>query len=497
MGLSIKKNLPEIVFGSSNKAESQRISRGIRAGDLRKLIPRIYTSNLVDSNETIVKRNLYPILGKLFPGALLSHRSALEGGPTETGHIFLTYKYSKRVCLPGFTIHLLKGVAPLEDDMPFVEGMFLSSPHRAFMENLQISRSRSSAPKVLAKEEIENRLDQICGIKGTKAMNQLRDKAREVSQVLNMENQFQKLNNIIAALLRTRPSCELSSAQARATSLGVPYDPVRLDCFNQLFSALTQSQLPAREQKVLSQEEIRTLAFLDAYFSNYIEGTEFEISEAYDIIYNNKVPVKRPEDAHDILGTFRLASNHQEMDKVPETFDQFVDLLKSRHFAVMEARPAKLPGEFKDKPNRAGDTHFVTPELVSGTLLKGFEMSRAVQNGIKRAIFIMFLIAEVHPFVDGNGRIARIMMNSELIHSGLCCIIIPTVFRDDYLLALRALSRSNNAAPLIKALDFAQKFSSKLDYSSYSAASSILESCNAFNEPQSDSRLVLPGAISS
>ena len=28
---------------------------------------------------------------------------------------------------------------------------------------------------------------------------------------------------------------------------------------------------------------------------------------------------------------------------------------------------------------------------------------------------MMFLVSEVHPFVDGNGRIARIMMNAELV----------------------------------------------------------------------------------
>ena len=488
----MKKNLPEIVFGSSDRAESQRISRSVRAGYLRKLVATVYTSNNVDSDEAIVKRNLYPILGKLFSGALVSHRSALEGGPTSSGHIFLTYKYSKKVHLPGFIIHLLKGPEPLADDMPFVAGLFLSSQHRAFLENLQISRSRSATSKILSKEEVENRLDKICGIKGAEALNQLRDKAREVSGILKMDRPLTQLNNIISALLRTRPANELSSAQARATSLGVPYDPERLESFNSLFASLTQAELPVRSQKVLSQEELQTSAFLDAYFSNYIEGTEFEISEAYDIIYRNRMPAKRPKDAHDILGTFRLASNQEEMNRVPETFDEFVALLKSRHFSVMEARPEKLPGEFKDEPNRAGDTHFVSPERVIGTLLKGFEMSQALQKGIKRAIFIMFLVTEVHPFTDGNGRVARIMMNSELIHLGLCRIIVPTVFRDDYLLALRALSRSNNTAPLLKALDFAQEFSSKMDYSSYSTASRVLESCHAFNEPESDVRLVLP-----
>jgi Fic family protein len=284
----------------------------------------------------------------------------------------------------------------------------------------------------------------------------------------------------------------LVSTQGRATSLGIPYDPDRLTCFNQLFSALKLSELPERKQKMLSAEERRTAAFLDAYFSNYIEGTEFEISEAYDIIYNNHIPAKRPKDAHDIVGTFHLTSNQQEMKKVPESFEQFIELLRSRHFSMMEARPEKLPGEFKEEPNRAGNTHFVAPELVRGTLLKGFEMTQAVEPGLKKAIFIMFLVAEVHPFADGNGRVARIMMNAELVHSGLSRIIIPTVFRDDYLLALRALSRSDRPIPLIKTLNLAQQFSWELDYSSYSVTTQILESCNAFNEPESEVRLVLP-----
>ncbi|GAI76162.1 unnamed protein product, partial [marine sediment metagenome] len=28
---------------------------------------------------------------------------------------------------------------------------------------------------------------------------------------------------------------------------------------------------------------------------------------------------------------------------------------------------------------------------------------------------IMFVISEIHPFLDGNGRIARVMMNAELV----------------------------------------------------------------------------------
>ncbi|WP_286145042.1 Fic family protein [Bacteroides caecimuris] len=47
-----------------------------------------------------------------------------------------------------------------------------------------------------------------------------------------------------------------------------------------------------------------------------------------------------------------------------------------------------------------------------------------------RAIFMMFMISEVHPFNDGNGRIARVMMNAELVRADQSRIIIPTVFRE-------------------------------------------------------------------
>jgi len=74
----MQNNLPEIIFASGDKAESQRISRWVRSGFLRKLAPRVYTSNNKDSDKAIVGRNLYLILAKLFPGAVLSYRTALE-----------------------------------------------------------------------------------------------------------------------------------------------------------------------------------------------------------------------------------------------------------------------------------------------------------------------------------------------------------------------------------------------------------------------------------
>jgi len=73
--------------------------------------------------------------------------------------------------------------------------------------------------------------------------------------------------------------------------------------------------------------------------------------------------------------------------------------------------------------------------LVRGTLKEGFERSTTIADPVARALYMMFLVSEVHPFNDGNGRIARVMMNAELVQAGYSKLIIPTVYREDYLLA--------------------------------------------------------------
>src|SRR5262245_12277966 len=86
-------HLQEVVFSSSDPKYSKQISKLEKAGKLRKIASRIYTSNFTEIPETIIRRNLFTILGKLYPGSMLSHRSALEFQPTSAGHIFLTYTY--------------------------------------------------------------------------------------------------------------------------------------------------------------------------------------------------------------------------------------------------------------------------------------------------------------------------------------------------------------------------------------------------------------------
>lgn len=263
----------------------------------------------------------------------------------------------------------------------------------------------------------------------------------------------------------------------------MPFDPVRLEKFITLFEALKASAPVHRRARETTGAARTNLAFFEAYFSNFIEGTEFEIDEAVDIVFNGRIPNDRPEDAHDVLGTFRIVSDTSEMAKLPASAEELSYLLKSRHAVFMELRPDKHPGAYKIKNNQAGSSLFVAPELVEGTLEKGFEIYQSLSVPLYRAIFMMFLISEIHPFTDGNGRAARIMMNAELMAAGEEKIIIPTIYRSNYLSSLKALTHNGLTEPLIRTLNFAQKYTRSLDWDDFEEARRQLAGTNAFMDP--------------
>ncbi|MDQ6763250.1 MAG: Fic family protein [Bacteroidota bacterium] len=477
-------HLQEIVFGSGDKKTSRIVSTLIKKGAAKKIAPRIYTTNLHDSSESIIKRNWFRILATQYPKSLLSHRSALECKPTPKGHIYVTYSYTKKVSLPGLIIHFLQGHEPMERDNSFFGELYLSQQARAFLENFQQSRKNDEESKTLTREQLEEKLESIIRVKGESGLNELREKAMEVAPVLEMEKEFEHLNKVISALLNTKSSKLLSSPVARARALGEPFDSGRITLFEMLYETLAGKHYPEYANKNISLKAYQNFAFFESYFSNYIEGTIFEIQEAKQIILTETPLPARNEDSHDVLGTYKIVSNRKEMSACPKTAGELVQILLYRHGILLAARADKKPGQFKDKNNRAGNTEFVEWQLVMGTLKKGFEWYALLQHPFAKAAYIMFLISEVHPFIDGNGRIARMMMNAELSSQNFSKIIVPNVYREDYMGALRKLTRKNDTDTYIRMLLKIYEFSSIIYGEDINQMEEYLKSCDAFMEPK-------------
>ena len=452
---------------------------------------------MVDLPEAIVARNLWSIVVGYFPGALIADRTALENAPASDDSVCLITVRGQDITLPSLTLRPRRGSGPLPTDRPFLGKLYLNSTARAYLENMRSSRARRGLVAcTLRRSEIEERLDTLIRRSGEEAANRLRDEIRSLAPALDLKKEASTLDAMIGALLGTR-EMELTAPPAVARRVGRPYDPDRLILFRALHAALRDHPPLSRMAPIREPESNATLAFFETYFSNFIEGTEFAVDEAADIVFRGVIPNERPADAHDILGTWRIVSDDREMSHTPADASELETLLKARHASIMEGRPDKRPGSLKQAESRAGSTVFVAPDLVAGTLAQGFDLCRSLETPFQRAVFMKFLISEVHPFSDGNGRTARIMMNVELAAADEERIVMPTVYRANYLSALNALSQSGRPQPLIRMLDYAQIWTAAIDWRSVDETSRELDDCNAFLDPlvaeEEGKQLRMPG----
>lgn len=486
-------SLPEILFtGEGDPAADRRILRLVSDGRLQRLYQGVYTSNLVSPPAAVVSRHWASIVSHLLPGGVLSFRSGYSAKPVE-GRLYVTRgKRPRTIELPGLTVKVIPGPGAVEGDAPY-KNLFLASQPRWLLENL--ATGRAVGERVLAREVLEAELDKILSIRGEHRFNQLRDASRALAPMLGREKEFRRLDGIMGALLGTHESRKLRSRQALARAAGRPYDPDRLMLFDALFSRLRREpfpEIPAGAETGVARENF---AFFESYFSNYIEGTTFLVSEAEEIVFEGKLIPNRTEDSHDILGSFQAAMQSPWRDRPASTVDEFLHWLKSVNALVLRSRLDKDPGQWKNQNNQAGATQFVAHELVPGTLREGFERIQALDDPLARALMTMFVVSEVHPFQDGNGRTARLAMNCVLSAAGRSRIIVPTLYREDYLLPLKSLSHHADATPYLRAMTRIQAWTAAFDYAQpRHDLHQALKRCNAFEEDLRNYRLVFPEA---
>lgn len=472
--------MPLIVAGD-NRTEARHLQRLAAQGQLRRIHEGIYTDDLVQPLETIVRRELLALCSLVARGSVVSHRSAIEGGrPTAAGNIFLTGPYRRDFTLPGVKLRISQGCGPLDSDIripTFGGDAFISSQARALLENPTFSRGDPAERRTLGAEGVEAWLALFISRDISGAINKLRDTARTIAEPLERQEEFKQLDATISALLGTR-TARLTARSAIARAAGKPYDDARVTLFQTLADELHRDSLQVPPADPHTDTYLQ--GFIETYFSNYIEGTEFELEEAHDIVVKGRPLLYREDDSHDILGTYQAILRSKANPVIPQNFEAFATQLQEWNRQVIESRHVKKPGEFKTENNRAGNTIFVTPELVLGTLAKGYETIMSAATAENRATLAMFVIAEIHPFADGNGRTARLAMNLFLTQAALTRIIIPTVYRDDYLSALKAMSNAH-PTPLLRMLTRAARFSRWIDLSSKANAFAALKRSNALD----------------
>ena len=475
-GFSLESQ-PEVFF--SNTADSRTIRGLLRAGRIRRVAERIYTKNLDDPLERVVRRRVWDVAAGMFPGALIVDRTAFEMSPAGSeGSVFLCSDTARVVRLPGLVLNCRRGPGPVRGDEPFLgEGLHLSSWPRRFLDNMRASRARTGTRRTLSQAEIEERLQAILVNQGEGELNRLSDEASQIARELDREHELERLRSLIGALLGGG-DMPLATARARATRRGEGWDDRRLPLFDTLLAALHAHVPAARPER--KGQTMATFAFYEAYFSNYIEGTEFTVEEAQEIVFSGAIPpiarrtptmCSQPSTSS---ATRPFEHGHRRERQGPGSRDIRVPSAGHGRTAGDASRPAT-----RRRPTGSAARSSLHRRWCAALFERGYERYAALGPGFPRAAFAMFLIAEVHPFADGNGRVARALANAELSAAGQQRLMVPIVLREDYLQALRAMSHRGDPKPFIRVLDRAQRWAHEIDWSDPATTRLELEQTHA------------------
>ncbi len=477
-----------IIYAELNGAEIRAAQRRLKAGKLVRIVPGVLSASPEKEWPTIIALHRIRLLAALFPGAVIGFRSAFKGGIPVDGVIHLTYSYNRVVELPGLKVILVKGYGQVAGDQPMSRrDLYFPSQARMLMENL--TASRGAIKKAVGPIAVEDRLVSIYESRGPEALNRIRDEARTIAPLLGFDKEYQVLNKLIGTILGTK-SAPLGTAAGKALAAGTPFDADRLALFETLAAVLRVVPLVQKASPTTTGTARINFAFLESYFSNFIEGTEFDLSEARQIVLEGKIIDQRPKDSHDILGVFRQAINPGWVNQSMAIDEAVLHQLQQRHADLMKERPEASPGDFNDRENFAGNTRFVSPKNVRGTLIEGSKLLPSVPPGMARALLAMFIVSEVHPFIDGNGRLARLVMNAELSVVNASRIIVPTLFREEYLDCLRVLTRQGKPEPFITAMQHIQQWTAAFDYTDLDRMISQMKACNAFEKSRMQYQLL-------
>ncbi|WP_411839789.1 Fic family protein [Paracoccus sp. ME4] len=440
------------------EASSRQLRRRAGRGELVRLHAGVFLEPSLEAPNLTVRRNWAQIVSYLYPDAVITDRTAVEAGPTRNGdedgpgYVFISRPGSRSTLeLPGLVISARKGAGhEATSDMPYL-GTWMAGQVRQFLDNIRPSRSRKEPARTIGPAGVERMLDRICRTYGEKRLEEIRREAHALAGKIGRQDEFKDLDALIGGLLSTR-SHKMETQSGRARSEGRPFDPDTMSRLLLVLNRIQGNPLAMVPDPNTTSDRRATSSFIEAYFSNFIEGTEFAVREAENIVFTGRVPEKRPADGHDVLGTYMKLMEPGSARLNELSPEAAIEKLRGDHADIMRYRPGISPGRFKTMHNRAGDTSFVSPDLVQGTLLSGFDMIRSVDDPFARALMAHYLISEVHPFNDGNGRMSRIVMSRELISCGLCHIPVPRVFRNDYLDSLRALTRRNDPDIFVRSM---------------------------------------------
>ena len=200
-------------------------------------------------------------------------------------------------------------------------------------------------------------------------------------------------------------------------------------------------------------EAIREVFLVEhTYNSNAIEGNTLTLQETALVLQGITIDRKPLKDHLEAVGYKEAFQYVEELAKQDKQLTEFE--IKSIHNLVLADRPEDK-GTFRRVNVRIAGamTEPVQPYLIEpkiGELLEDYKNWAETMHIVERVALFHLRFESIHPFINGNGRTGRLLMNLQLIREGLPAVNIKYSDRRSYYDAFDEYTRNNSADAMTK-----------------------------------------------
>ena len=188
------------------------------------------------------------------------------------------------------------------------------------------------------------------------------------------------------------------------------------------------------------------------YNSNGIEGNTLTLRETQVVLEGITVGGKSLKEHLEVINHEQAILFLDDLIKNKEPITEWN--IKNIHKLVLKEIDNDNAGKYRDENVKIkGATHIppdylIVPELME-KLIINYEAWKKY-HPIIRATLLHGELVKIHPFVDGNGRTSRLVMNLSLMNSGYLPVIIKKEKRLEYYNALDKAHTTGNYTDFVK-----------------------------------------------
>ena len=183
------------------------------------------------------------------------------------------------------------------------------------------------------------------------------------------------------------------------------------------------------------------------YNSNAIEGNTLTLKETAMVLDGMTIDQKPLKDHLEAVGHRDAFLYIQDIAKQELPLSEFV--IKNIHSLVLMNQPEdkgiyrKIPVRIMGAYTEPVQPYLIEPKMTE--LLAANEERKITMSVIERIARFHLEFEGIHPFIDGNGRTGRLIMNLDLIRNGYPAINVKFADRKKYYDAFDAYFRDGNA----------------------------------------------------